>query len=217
MSAACALAPSIGWLIVARAVQGAGSAMIMPQAMALLSGAYPPPRRAKALGIFSGVVGLAILAGPMIGGAVVQGLAWPWIFWLNVPIGLIVIRWRPGGSTRARGSQARLDYGGAVLVTGAALGLVWALVRGNAAGLGESRDHRRAGRRGRPAGRVPGLGTPRPGSDAAVAAFPVPRLHGGKRGRVRPVRVDLRHRVLPFWPSSCRRPGTTGRWGPASG
>ena len=91
MSAACALAPSIGWLIVARAVQGAGSAMIMPHALALLSAAYPPHRRARALGIFSGVTGLAILGGPMIGGAVVQGLAWPWIFWLNVPIGLAVI------------------------------------------------------------------------------------------------------------------------------
>jgi EmrB/QacA subfamily drug resistance transporter len=136
MSAVCALAPSIGWLIVARAVQGAGSAMIMPQAMALLSGAYPPHRRAKALGIFSGVVGLAILGGPMIGGAVVQGLAWPWIFWLNVPIGLIVIPLAARRIDESRGSQARLDYGGVVLITGAALGLVWALVRGNAAGWG---------------------------------------------------------------------------------
>ena len=102
MSAACALAPSIGWLIAARAVQGAGSAMIMPHAMALLSAAYPPQKRAKALGIFSGVTGLAILGGPMIGGVVVQSLSWPWIFWLNVPIGLVVIPLaRTGGSTRA--------------------------------------------------------------------------------------------------------------------
>jgi EmrB/QacA subfamily drug resistance transporter len=134
MSAACALAPSIGWLVAARAVQGAGSAMIMPHAMALLSGAFPPHRRAKALGIFSGVTGLAILGGPMIGGVVVQGLAWPWIFWLNVPIGLAIIPLAARRIGESRGSGARLDLGGVVLVTGAALGLVWGLVRGNAAG-----------------------------------------------------------------------------------
>ena len=136
MSAACALAPSIGWLIVARAVQGAGSAMIMPHALALLSAAYPPHRRARALGIFSGVTGLAILGGPMIGGAVVQGLAWPWIFWLNVPIGLAVIPLAARKIGESRGSAARLDYGGVVLVTGTALGLVWGLVRGNTVGWG---------------------------------------------------------------------------------
>ncbi|HEY0718108.1 MAG TPA: MFS transporter [Streptosporangiaceae bacterium] len=136
MSAACALAPSIGWLIAARAVQGAGSAMIMPHAMALLSAAYPPARRAKALGIFSGVTGLAILGGPMIGGAVVQGLAWPWIFWLTVPIGLTVIPLAARKIGESRGRPARLDVGGVVLVTVAALGLVWGLVRGNTAGWG---------------------------------------------------------------------------------
>src|SRR6266540_3478186 len=90
-SVACALAPGIGWLIAARAVQGAGSAMTMPHALALLSAAFPPQRRARALGLFSSVTGLATLGGPMVGGAVTQGLAWQWIFWLNVPIGLLVI------------------------------------------------------------------------------------------------------------------------------
>ena len=138
MSAACALAPSIGWLIAARAVQGAGSAMIMPHAMALLSAAYPPQKRAKALGIFSGVTGLAILGGPMIGGAVVQGLSWPWIFWLNVPIGLVVIPLAARKIDESRGRAPRLDAGGVVLVTVAALGLVWGLVRGNTAGWGSA-------------------------------------------------------------------------------
>jgi EmrB/QacA subfamily drug resistance transporter len=138
MSAACALAPSIGWLIAARAVQGAGSAMIMPHAMALLSAAYPPQKRAKALGIFSGVTGLAILGGPMIGGVVVQGLSWPWIFWLNVPIGLLVIPLARRKIDESRGRPARLDAGGVVLVTAAALGLVWGLVRGNTAGWGSA-------------------------------------------------------------------------------
>src|SRR5579875_3728969 len=138
MSAACALAPSIGWLIAARAVQGVGSAMIMPHAMALLSAAYPAEKRAKALGIFSSVTGLAVLGGPMIGGAVVQGLDWPWIFWLNVPIGLVLIPLAARKIDESRGRVARFDVGGVVLVTLAALGLVWSLVRGNTAGWGSS-------------------------------------------------------------------------------
>jgi EmrB/QacA subfamily drug resistance transporter len=133
-SAACALAPGIGWLIAARAVQGAGSAMIMPHAMALLSTAFPPEKRARALGFFSSVTGLGTLGGPMVGGAVVQGLAWQWIFWLNVPIGLLVIPLVISRIEESFGPRARLDYGGFVLATGAALGLVWGLVRGNQAG-----------------------------------------------------------------------------------
>jgi EmrB/QacA subfamily drug resistance transporter len=137
-SAACALAPGIGWLIAARAVQGAGAAMLMPHAMALLSAAYPAERRAKALGVFSGVLGLAILAGPIVGGAVVQGLAWQWIFWLNVPIGLLLIPLVVGRIKESFGPRVRLDAGGVLLVTGAALGLVWGLIRGNASGWGSA-------------------------------------------------------------------------------
>jgi EmrB/QacA subfamily drug resistance transporter len=133
-SAACALAPGIGWLIVARAVQGAGSAMTMPHALALLSAAFPPARRARALGLFASVTGLATLGGPMIGGAVTQGLAWQWIFWLNVPVGLLLIPLVRRRIDESLGTDTSLDFGGLALVTGAALGLVWGLVRGNAAG-----------------------------------------------------------------------------------
>ncbi|HEY5988592.1 MAG TPA: DHA2 family efflux MFS transporter permease subunit [Streptosporangiaceae bacterium] len=133
-SAACALAPGIDALIAARALQGAGSAMIMPHAMALLSAAFPPQRRARALGIFSGVTGLAVLGGPMVGGAVVQGLAWQWIFWLNVPIGLLVIPLVLSQIEETPRIGASIDFAGLILVTGAALGLVYGLVRGNAAG-----------------------------------------------------------------------------------
>ncbi len=135
-SAACALAPGIGWLIAARAVQGAGSAMTMPHAMALLSAAFPPQRRARALGLFSSVTGLATLGGPMVGGAVTQGLAWQWIFWLNVPIGLLLIPLVRNRTDESFGTGTSLDLRGLALVTGGALGLVWGLVRGNAAGWG---------------------------------------------------------------------------------
>jgi len=135
-SAACALAPNIGWLIVARTIQGCGSALVLPLALTLLSAAFSPEQRSKALGAFSGTAGLAVLAGPVIGGAITQGIAWQWIFWLNVPIGLVLI---PLVLTRMEenfGARTRLDVGGLLLVTGAVLGIVWGLVRGNSAGWG---------------------------------------------------------------------------------
>ena len=90
-SAACALAPNAAALIAARAVQGAGSAAIMPMALALLNGAFPPARRGWAIGIYGGVTALAAVAGPALGGAVTQGLGWQWIFWLNVPVALVAV------------------------------------------------------------------------------------------------------------------------------
>jgi EmrB/QacA subfamily drug resistance transporter len=137
-SAACALAPGIGWLIAARVGQGAGAALVMPLALALLSAAYPPERRAAALGIFSGVTGLAVLGGPVVGGAITQGIAWQWIFWLNVPLGLVLAPLARRRLAESFGPAARIDVPGLLLVTGAALGLVWGLVRGNAAGWGSA-------------------------------------------------------------------------------
>ena len=90
-SAACALAPNVGVLIAARAAQGAGSALLVPLGLALLSAAFPPERRGAAIGMFSAITGLAVASGPLIGGAVVQGLSWQWIFWINVPIGVVAI------------------------------------------------------------------------------------------------------------------------------
>jgi EmrB/QacA subfamily drug resistance transporter len=133
-SAACALARSAGALILARAVQGAGAALVMPLAMALLSAAFPPQERGKALGMFSGLTGLALIAGPIVGGAVAEGIAWQWIFWINVPIGLVAVALVRTRIPESFGSGAAIDALGVVLVTGAALGVVWALMRGNDAG-----------------------------------------------------------------------------------
>src|SRR5215212_522487 len=135
-SAAAALAPDVGTLIAARAVQGAGSALIMPLGLALLSAAFPPEKRGAAIGIFSAITGLAVASGPLVGGAVVEGISWEWIFWINVPIGLIAI---PLVLTRMResfGPDSSLDIPGLALVTGGALGFVWGLVRGNQVGWG---------------------------------------------------------------------------------
>jgi len=135
-SAACGLAPGIGTLIAARAVQGAGAALVAPLALALLSAAFPPERRAWALGIFSAITGLAVLGGPVIGGAITQGIAWQWIFWLNVPIGLLTILLARARMAESYGPNTALDIPGLALASGAALGVVWGLVRGNPAGWG---------------------------------------------------------------------------------
>ena len=128
-SAACALAPDVGSLIAARAIQGAGAAAIMPMALALVSANFPAELRGRAMGIFSGITGLATLSGPVVGGAIAQGAAWEWIFWVNVPIGLVAIP-----LVLRRVPESFGDVAGLALVTGAALGLVWGLVRGNSAG-----------------------------------------------------------------------------------
>jgi EmrB/QacA subfamily drug resistance transporter len=135
-SAACALAPGIGWLIAARAVQGVGAALVIPLAVALLSAAVPPERRGRALGLLEGVTGLATIAGPLLGGALAQAVGWEWIFWANVPIGLVAIPLVLSRIEESFGEDTALDFGGITLATGAALGVVWGLVRSNSVGWG---------------------------------------------------------------------------------
>jgi EmrB/QacA subfamily drug resistance transporter len=133
-SAAAALAPSADWLVAFRAVQGAGAAMVTPLTLTLLAAAVPVERRGMALGIWGGVAGLAIATGPLVGGAVVQGLSWQSIFWINVPIGLALIpiaRWR---LVESYGARAPLDVPGVVLASAGLFGVVLALVRGNTLG-----------------------------------------------------------------------------------
>src|SRR5438876_3651710 len=99
-SAACALAPTAGLLVAARAVQGLGAAMIMPLSLTILASAFPAERRGAIIGIWGGIGGLAVASGPLVGGAVTQGLDWHWIFWVNVPIGVVatvLARLRLGG------------------------------------------------------------------------------------------------------------------------
>jgi EmrB/QacA subfamily drug resistance transporter len=135
-SAVSALAPDVGWLIAARAVQGAGSALIMPLGLALLSAAFPAERRGAAIGIFSAITGLAVAAGPLVGGAVVEGINWQWIFWLNVPIGLLAIPLVLTKMKESFGPDTGLDLRGLALITTGALGVVWGLMRGNQVGWG---------------------------------------------------------------------------------
>jgi EmrB/QacA subfamily drug resistance transporter len=132
----CALSPDIDWLIAGRAVQGVGAALVMPLALAQLTAAFPPERMSWATGIFSAVTALSTLAGPLAGGAIAQGLAWQWIFWLNVPIGLAIGALALLRLPESLGPRATLDVPGLVLITVGAFGLVWGLVRANSSGWG---------------------------------------------------------------------------------
>jgi EmrB/QacA subfamily drug resistance transporter len=135
-SAASALAPSVGFLIAARAVQGAGAALVLTLGLALLSVAFPPERRGAAIGLFSAVTGIAVASGPLVGGAIAEGIAWEWIFWLNVPIGLAAIPLVLSRIEESFGGDTGLDLPGLALISAAAFGIVWGLVRGNSAGWG---------------------------------------------------------------------------------
>ncbi|MBG0564754.1 DHA2 family efflux MFS transporter permease subunit [Actinoplanes aureus] len=133
-SVACALSPDIGTLIASRAVQGVGAAMVLPLTLTLISAAFPPQQRGRAMGLYLGITGLATFGGPFIGGVIAQGLAWQWIFWLNLPVGLIAIGLTTRRVDESFGPNNRFDLVGVLLVTLGAFGVVWALVRGNAAG-----------------------------------------------------------------------------------
>jgi EmrB/QacA subfamily drug resistance transporter len=133
-SAAAALAPSIGALDAARAVQGLGGAILMPLTLTILSAAVPAERRGLALGAWGGISGLAVAFGPLVGGAVVSGISWHWIFWLNVPIGLALVPLALLRLDESYGATTKLDLPGLVLASAGLFGIVWGLVRGNALG-----------------------------------------------------------------------------------
>lgn len=133
-SAAAAVAPNAVLLIAARAFQGAGSAVVLPLTLTLLSEAFPKGRRGVALGIWSAISGLGVALGPVIGGAVVSGISWHWIFWINVPVGLIVLPLAAVRLTESFGASRHFDVPGVALATGGLFGIVFGLVKANALG-----------------------------------------------------------------------------------
>jgi EmrB/QacA subfamily drug resistance transporter len=133
-SVTAALAPSIELLNLARAVQGLGGAIVLPLTLTILSAAVPADKRGVALGAWGGISGLAVALGPVVGGAIVQGISWQWIFWLNVPIGIALIPLALTRLTESHGPATRLDLPGLGLSAAGLFGIVWGLVRGNAQG-----------------------------------------------------------------------------------
>ena len=133
-SAACALAPTLGWLIAFRALQGLGGAILTPVGLALITEAFPPSRRGAAIGLWGGIAGLGVAAGPLVGGAVTQGFDWHWIFWINVPVGLIALAGCAVALRESRGARRPLDLPGMALVALGLAALVDAVVEAPARG-----------------------------------------------------------------------------------
>jgi EmrB/QacA subfamily drug resistance transporter len=133
-SAAAALSASTDALVAARALQGFGAAIVLPLTLTLLSEAVPPERRGMALGIWGGISGLGVAIGPLIGGAVVSGISWHWIFWINVPVGLVLIPLALTRLSESRGPSRSLDLRGLALVGPGLLGITYGTIRGQALG-----------------------------------------------------------------------------------
>jgi EmrB/QacA subfamily drug resistance transporter len=133
-SAAAALAPSMEALIAARAIQGIGGAIVTPLTLTILSDAFPKEKRGLALGAWSGIAGLAVASGPLVGGAVVDGISWQWIFWLNVPIGIVLLPLALRFLRETHGPAGQLDLRGLALVSTGLLGIVWGLIHGQGDG-----------------------------------------------------------------------------------
>jgi EmrB/QacA subfamily drug resistance transporter len=133
-SAACALAPNMAELIVARTVQGLGAAAVLPLSLTILTTAFPPEKRGMIVGVYGGLAGLAVALGPIVGGAITEAIDWHWIFWINVPIGLAAVLLGRQLLPESYGAPERLDLGGVSLVTAGVVALVWALTRANDVG-----------------------------------------------------------------------------------
>lgn len=133
-SAWCGISNNIGALITARTLQGIGGSAVMPLSLALLSTSVPERLRATAIGIWGGVAGLGVALGPLIGGAVVEGMNWHAIFWINVPFGLLCIPLVWITIPESRGRPEPLDFLGLALVGIGLFGITYGIVRGNDAG-----------------------------------------------------------------------------------
>ena len=118
-------------------MQGLGGAIVMPLTLTILSAAVPKEKRGLALGAWGGISGLAVAFGPVVGGAVVQGLSWQWIFWLNVPIGILLVPLALSRLQESHGPGGKLDLPGLGLVSAGLFGIVWGLDQRQRSGLGE--------------------------------------------------------------------------------
>ena len=133
-SAAAALSPTTAILIAARAAQGLGAAIVTPLTLTLLAEAFPPQRRGVAIGVWSGISGIAVALGPLVGGAVVQAASWHWIFWINVPIGIVLVPLALSRLAESHGPSRRLDLRGLALASSGLFGIVYGLVRSQSQG-----------------------------------------------------------------------------------
>lgn len=171
-SVAAALAPSIGALVVARAAQGAAAALILPVTLTMISEAYPPETRGKAIGIWGGVTGLGGVLGPILGAGIVQAFGWSWIFWINVPIAVALIPASMRLVTETFGARQPLDLVGVMLASLGFLGISWGLVRASTLAFSSADVLAPISRRSRPSRLLRVLGAADPAPDAAAQHLP---------------------------------------------
>ena len=139
-SAGAAFVNTIEQLIVARALQGIGAALIMPLTLSLISAAFPPAERGRALGIWGAVSVSSIALGPVVGGAIIEYTTWHWIFLLNVPIGILALLVSQAVVRESRDTSgtAAIDIPGTILITGAIASLTWSLIEAGGRGWSDS-------------------------------------------------------------------------------
>ncbi len=137
-SLACGLAPSAGILIAARAVQGVGAAVMSPATLSIITATFPPKERGQAIGIWAGVSALALAIGPLVGGLIVDNINWHWIFYVNVPVGVvgIIVSRLVIAESRDTSREQSIDLPGLVTSSAALLALSYALIEGNRHGWG---------------------------------------------------------------------------------
>jgi EmrB/QacA subfamily drug resistance transporter len=135
-SAGSALAPNMGILIATRALQGAGAAIVTPLTLTLLASTFPEEKRGLAIGVWSGISGIAVALGPLVGGAVIQLSSWHWIFWINVPVGLALAPTAARMLDESFGSNRSLDLPGLGLVSTGLFGVIFGLIRAQTLGWG---------------------------------------------------------------------------------
>ena len=135
-SAAAALSPTVDALIAARVAQGAGAAIAFPLTLTLISDAFPVEKRGAAIGMWGAIAGIAVAFGPLIGGAIIKGINWHWIFWINVPVGVTLVALTPRFLAESFGPRPKIDVVGVALAAAGSLGITWGLVRGNTVGWG---------------------------------------------------------------------------------
>src|SRR5689334_10239565 len=140
-SALIGLAPTQGWLVAGRAVQGIGAAFMMPGTLSIISNAFPPAERGRAIGTWAGVSALALAIGPVLGGFLVENVSWQSIFFLNIPvaIGAVVVTLFATHESRDETAPPTVDIPGVAAITVGLSALVLALVEGNSWGWGSPR------------------------------------------------------------------------------
>ena len=198
-SATIGFAPTEGWLVASRAVQGLGAALMMPGTLSIITNTFPPEERGKAIGTWAGVSAIALALGPLLGGWLTEDVSWRAIFFLNIPVAVIAVAVTLFAAHESRDETAtrEVDFPGIAALTVGLTALVLALVEGNAWGWGSRQDRRAAGAGGDRPDRLRSDRAPLARPDRRLRLLPLALVRGCERGRLRDLVRDVRGLLLP--------------------